>query len=87
MLVSPYQTGFVPGRNIHENIVVAQEMVHSMMKLKGSKGYFSIQVDLPKAYDKINWEFIWRVLMEIQLPDKLVNIILSCTWLLAWKQM
>jgi hypothetical protein len=29
-LVSPFQTGFVPGRNIHENIVVAKEMAHSM---------------------------------------------------------
>jgi hypothetical protein len=76
MLVSPFQTGFVPGRNIHENIVVAQEMVHSMIKLKGSIGYFAIKVDLSKAYDKISWEFIWRVLMEIHLPDKLVNIIM-----------
>jgi hypothetical protein len=56
--------------------VVAQEMVHSMIKLKGSIGYFAIKVDLSKAYDKISWEFIWRVLMEIHLPDKLVNIIM-----------
>ncbi|MCH82717.1 putative ribonuclease H protein, partial [Trifolium medium] len=28
--MSPFQTGFVLGRNIHENIVVANEMVHSM---------------------------------------------------------
>ncbi|WJX12065.1 hypothetical protein P8452_02604 [Trifolium repens] len=36
-IISPFQTGFVPGRNIHENIVVAKEMVHSMNHMKGRK--------------------------------------------------
>ncbi|MCH86446.1 hypothetical protein A2U01_0007303, partial [Trifolium medium] len=51
-LVSPFQTGFVPGRNIHENIIVAKEMIHSMHMARGRKGYFAIKVDLSKAYDK-----------------------------------
>jgi hypothetical protein len=42
MIVSPYQAGFVPGRSIHENIVVAQEMIHSMHNMKGKKAYFAI---------------------------------------------
>jgi hypothetical protein len=75
-LISPFQTGFVPGRNIHENIVVAKEMVHSMNKMKGRKGYFAIKVDLSKAYDKLSWEFIWRTLSEIKLPECLVNLIM-----------
>jgi hypothetical protein len=50
--------GFVPGRNIHENIIVAKEMVHSMHMAKGRKGYFAIKVDLSKAYDKLSWEFV-----------------------------
>ncbi|MCI03819.1 hypothetical protein A2U01_0024860, partial [Trifolium medium] len=51
-LVSPFQTGFVPGRNIHENIVVVKEMMHSMHRMNGKKGFFAIKVDLAKAYDK-----------------------------------
>lgn len=39
-LVSPFQTGFVPGRSIHENIVAAQEMLHSMKKITGKKRLF-----------------------------------------------
>jgi hypothetical protein len=76
ILVSPFQTGFVPGRSIHENIVVAQEMVHSMNKMTGQKGYFAIKVDLSKAYDKLSWDFIWRTLSEIQLPIKMINVIM-----------
>jgi hypothetical protein len=82
-LVSPYQTGFVPGRNIHENIVVAKEMLHSMHQKQGKKGYFAIKVDLAKAYDKLSWEFIWRVLVEIKFPEVLINVIMhavSSVW-------
>jgi hypothetical protein len=76
VIISPYQTGFVPGRNIHENIIVAQEMTHTMVKMKGSKGLVAIKVDLSKAYDKLNWDFIWQILKEIQLPDSLINVIM-----------
>jgi hypothetical protein len=75
-IVSPFQTGFVPGRSIHENIVVAQELVHSMNKMSGTKGYFTIKVDISKAYDKLSWEIIWRVLTEVGLPEKMINVIM-----------
>jgi ribonuclease HI len=75
-LVSPFQTGFVPGRNIHENIVVASEMAHSMYRMKGRKGYFAVKVDLSKAYDKLSWEFIWRTLSEINIPQSMINVIM-----------
>lgn len=50
LIISPYQTGFIPGRSIHENVVVAQEMIHSLNRMKGKTGYFAIKVDLYKAY-------------------------------------
>lgn len=57
-IVSPHQSEFVLGRSIHENIIMAQEIVHNMKKTKNKKGCFSIKVDLSKAYEKISWEFI-----------------------------
>lgn len=56
--VSPYQSGFVLGRRIHENIIVAQEIGHNIEKTKSKKGCFAIKVDLSKAYDKLSWELI-----------------------------
>jgi hypothetical protein len=38
---------------IRENIIVAQEMTHSMVKIKGIRCYFAIKVYLSKAYDKL----------------------------------
>lgn len=57
-IISPYQTGFVPTRSIHENIVVAQELVHSKNKMRGKTGFFAIKVDLAKAYDRLKWSFV-----------------------------
>jgi hypothetical protein len=74
-LISPYQTGFIQGRCIHENIVVAQEMIHSMNRTTGKVGYFVIKVDLTKAYDMLDWCFVMKVLNEIKLPDSIINII------------
>lgn len=75
-LVSPFQTSFIPGRNIHENIIIAKKIMHSMHHKKGKTGYFIIKVDLSKAYGKISWDFIWCVLTEIKLPEVLVNLIM-----------
>lgn len=53
-LIGPHQTSFVPGRHITENIIVAQEIIHSMKHKKGQKGWMAIKVDLEKAYDRLN---------------------------------
>ncbi|CAI8611266.1 unnamed protein product [Vicia faba] len=76
-MVSPYQTGFIPKRSIHENIVMTNEMVHSMNKLKGNKDFFAIKLDLSKAYD-MSWSFIKKVMQQVGIPEKINQIILHC---------
>lgn len=49
LLVSPCQSGFVSGRRIQENIVVAHEIVHTITRKRGKLGYFAINIDLSKA--------------------------------------
>ena len=53
-LVSPRQCSFVPGRCMADNILVAQEVVHSMRMKKGSKGWMAIKLDLEKVYDQMD---------------------------------
>jgi hypothetical protein len=76
-IVSPFQTGFVPGRRIHENIVVAQELSHSMNKMTGTVGYFAIKVDLSKACDMMHWDFVEYMLREVGLPNLMINVIMQ----------
>ncbi|MCH97262.1 putative ribonuclease H protein, partial [Trifolium medium] len=77
-VVSPFQTGFVPGRNISENIIIAQEMLHSMAKMRSRIGFFAIKVDLTKAYDRLRWPFIEKVLIEVGIPNEMHQFIMSC---------
>ncbi|MCH79574.1 putative ribonuclease H protein [Trifolium medium] len=76
-VVSPHQTGFIPGRSIHENIVVAQEMAHTMCQMQGKVGYFAIKVDLSKACDRLNWSFIHHTLMEVGYPKEWVDLVMT----------
>lgn len=56
---------------------MAQVILHSMHKLKGKKGFFTIKVDLAKAYDMISLSFVDKVLVEIGIPTKLCGLIMG----------
>ena len=57
-IVSSIQSTFVPGRKGVDNAIIVQEIIHTISKKKGRKGYMAIKVDLEKAYDKLEWSFI-----------------------------
>lgn len=77
-LIGPTQTSFVPGRHITENIVVAQEIIHSMRRKKGKRGQMLIKVDLEKAYDRLSRDFIHETLREAGIPSELIHLIMNC---------
>jgi ribonuclease HI len=77
-LVSPYQSAFVPGRRGVDNVIIAQELLHSMHRKKGRTGSLILKVDLEKAYDRLEWSFIREVLLFFLFPKSLVDLILDC---------
>lgn len=62
-LVRPRQASFIPGRQTLD-IIVAQEFIYSLRQKKGKKGTMIAKIDLEKAYDRIDWNFL-RGLMEV----------------------
>ena len=77
-LVSPVQSAFVPGRKRVDNAIIVQEIIHTINKKKGRVGYMAIKVDLEKAYDKLEWSFIWETLLKENLHKGLVDLIMNC---------
>lgn len=59
-LVSGEQSGYVEGRKILDNIIQAHEVVHSLTNKR--KAGMIMQLDISKAYDKVNWTYIKKVL-------------------------
>ncbi|KAK9111722.1 hypothetical protein Scep_019241 [Stephania cephalantha] len=77
ILVNPAQTSFIPGRHITKNIIITQEMIHSMRLMKGKICWFAIKIDLEKAYDHLSWDFICDTLVDAHIPSLLTKVLLS----------
>ncbi|KAK2661738.1 hypothetical protein Ddye_000312 [Dipteronia dyeriana] len=75
-LVSPNQVAFVPGRQIQDNFVIAQEVLHKFKTTRGKLGYIVWKIDLAKAYDKLQWNFIKQVLKEIDIDGRKLHSVL-----------
>ncbi|KAH1032563.1 hypothetical protein J1N35_044737 [Gossypium stocksii] len=53
------QGAFIQGRHITDNTLITYEVLHSLkMKKKGIKGNFTLKLDLIKAYDQLEWDFL-----------------------------
>lgn len=57
-LISPMQASFISGKAVVDNIVVTQELIHTIIKFKRKNGFIAIKLDLAKAYGKVGWHFL-----------------------------
>ena len=77
-MIDPAQVAFVPNRWITENVVIAQEVVHSFKKTKKKKGFLGIKIDFQKAYDRMEWKFLSLTLKAFGFGNKFTNLIHQC---------
>ena len=59
-------------------MLIAQELIYTMDKMKGREVYMAVKVDLEKAYDRLEWSFIHKVLQTFWFPHILIKLIMSC---------
>ncbi|RDX83613.1 putative ribonuclease H protein, partial [Mucuna pruriens] len=50
---------------VTDNVVITQEIFHSMHKKKGKSGFMIVKVDLEKAYDRLRCDFLIDTLKEM----------------------
>ncbi|KAL9662278.1 hypothetical protein QQ045_027111 [Rhodiola kirilowii] len=60
-LISNEQSGFVEGRSIHESIGLAHDIVKDINN-KVYGGNVVIKLDMSKAYDRLSWNFLLKML-------------------------
>ena len=67
-LISPLQSAFIPGRHMLDSVVAAEEIVAAWRR-SGTSG-FLWKVDFAKAYDSIDWRYLWNVLRRRGFPEE-----------------
>ena len=70
-VISDSQSAFVPDRLITDNTSVAYEMIHMMQNRQGGKvRHMAIKLDVSKAYDRVEWEFLEKIMLRIGFPEQ-----------------
>lgn len=72
-IISPSQNAFVKGRMILDFVLIANECIDSRMRLNVSG--LLCKLDIHKAYDYVNWDFLLCLLRRCGFRDK------WCRWI------
>jgi hypothetical protein len=76
-LVGPYQTAFISGRRISNNVLLSQELMKGYHKSTGP-ARCAMKVELMKAYDSVQWDFVDATLIKMGFPRAVIDCIMVC---------
>ncbi|XP_042939433.1 secreted RxLR effector protein 78-like [Carya illinoinensis] len=78
-IISDIQTAFLPRRLITDNVLVAYELVHYLkQKREGKKDFMSLKLDMSKAYNRVEWDFLECILLKLGFNSGLMGLIMKC---------
>ncbi|MBA0598271.1 hypothetical protein Gorai_008042, partial [Gossypium raimondii] len=75
-MIGPEQVVFIAGRNITDNVIITQEVIH-YMRSSSKRKWMTIKIDLEKAYDRVRWDFINASLQAVGVDVTVVKSISS----------
>ena len=75
-LVRQAQSAFIRGRQMVDNMVIVEEIVAAWQH-SGTKG-FMWKLDFAKAYDSLDWRFLWQVLKRRNFWEMGVRWVKQC---------
>ncbi|GJR37695.1 putative RNA-directed DNA polymerase, eukaryota, reverse transcriptase zinc-binding domain protein [Tanacetum coccineum] len=76
-VVSENQLAFILGRNISDNILITQELMHNYHRKRGPPRCV-FKVDIQKAYDTVDWSFLENILTRFGFHPTIVKWTMAC---------
>lgn len=71
-IISPFQSAFIQGRSIGDNVLLVQALCREYHKHQGPPRC-AMKVDIHKAFDTLSWEFIFGVLRLMNFPKNFIS--------------
>nr|XP_023920446.1 uncharacterized protein LOC112031976 [Quercus suber] len=78
-VISESQSAFQSDKAIFDNILVAFETLHHMKRKRtGKMGQMALKLDMSKAYDRLEWVFLQRIMEKMGFHSKWIGWIMEC---------
>ena len=78
-IISKNQSAFLSERLITNNVLVAFELMHYLdHKKEGKESFMAVKLDMSKAYDRVEWNFVEGVMKRLGFHEKWVGWIMKC---------
>ncbi|XP_062094183.1 uncharacterized protein LOC133800246 [Humulus lupulus] len=76
-LVHQNQGAFVQGRSIAHNVMILQDILKNYRQ-KNTSPRCAIKIDISKAYDTVDWNFVEDLLNALNFPGKFIQLVMIC---------
>lgn len=70
-IVSETQTAFVPGRQLLDRVLIANEMLDYVKK--STQSFLLFKVDFEKAYDRVSWDYLIFIMRRMGFGNRWMN--------------
>ena len=77
--MSESQSTFLSNRLIIDNILIAFETLHHLKhKRTGKTRSMALKLNMSKAYDQVEWQFLEKLIEKLGFDRKWIDLIISC---------
>lgn len=84
-IISPYQSVFLAGKLIQYNIFIDHEVFHFLRSCWIARsGECVMKLDMQKAYDRIEWNFLMRITERVGFNEQWRNWVCDCISLVTY---
>lgn len=77
-LISHNQNAFVPHRHIQDNLILVNEVMQLLKSKSGWDGLLAVKIDMEKAYDKVDWDFLMSIMRAFGFNSQWCHWIYQC---------
>lgn len=85
LIILQNQSGFLKGRNITKNVLLAQEIIRDINKRNKNMNVV-LKLDMEKLYDRVSWIFLTKVLRRFGFLEIFIDMVwrlMSNNWYLV----